>query len=126
MGSSDKGDCQVRREQWVRRLFPEGIPRLWCPPLTHFRADGQLDSQRIRAHLTALAPYVKGILVPGSTGEGWDLSGSEVRTLLEQVLEIARELRLKVLIGVLLGGAARMLVSALATAGQIVGMGRCV
>ena len=101
MGSSEMGACQVRREQWVRRLFPEGIPRLWCPPLTHFRADGQLDSQRIRAHLTALAPFVKGILVPGSTGEGWDLSRSEVRTLLEQVLEIARELGMKVLIGVL-------------------------
>lgn len=97
----DQDECRVRREQLVRAMFPEGIPRLWCPPLTHFQADGQLDTERIRAHLSALAPFVKGILVPGSTGEGWDLSSGEVRCLLEQVLGMARELGMKVLIGVL-------------------------
>ena len=37
------------RAALVRRLFPEGIPALWCPPLTHYTDDGGLDRDRIDA-----------------------------------------------------------------------------
>ncbi len=83
------------------QLFPQGIPRLWCPTLTHFRAAREPDPARIRAHLTSLAPSVRGILVPGSTGEGWEMNDADIRGLLAIVLEAARELGIRVLIGLL-------------------------
>ena len=83
------------------QLFPAGIPRLWCPTLTHFRAAHQPDPARIEAHLTALSPCVKGILVPGSTGEGWEMSDTDICDLLTIVIDLAANLDMKVLIGVL-------------------------
>lgn len=83
------------------QLFPAGIPRLWCPTLTHFRAAHQPDTARIQAHLTSLSPCVKGILVPGSTGEGWEMSDADIRDLLAMVTDLAADLEMKVLIGVL-------------------------
>src|SRR5688572_5903626 len=82
-------------------LFSQGIPRLWCPTLTHFRAAREPDAARIRAHLAVLAPRVGGILVPGSTGEGWEMSDADIRGLLGTVLDIAQALGVRVLIGVL-------------------------
>lgn len=82
-------------------LFPRGIPQLWCPLLTHFRAAGVLDEKRIRRHLTHLAPHARGILVPGSTGEGWEMDDGEVMDLLGVVLEAARGAEIPVLIGIL-------------------------
>lgn len=89
------------RQQIQAIQFPNGIPRLWCPTLTHFRAAREPDTQRIRAHLEALAPRVKGILVPGSTGEGWEMSDADIQGLLTFVLEAAHDLGVRVLIGVL-------------------------
>jgi len=83
------------------QLFPQGIPRLWCPTLTHFRAAREPDPARIRAHLASLAPHVRGILVPGSTGEGWEMSDADIRGLLAIVLEAAGGLGVRVLIGLL-------------------------
>jgi dihydrodipicolinate synthase/N-acetylneuraminate lyase len=83
------------------KLFPQGIPRLWCPTLTHFRAAREPDAARIRAHLAVLAPRVRGILVPGSTGEGWEMSDADIRGLLGIVLDAAQEQGVRVLIGVL-------------------------
>ena len=89
------------REALQSRLFPGGIPRLWCPTLTHFSAAQQPDAARIQAHLTSLSPHVKGILVPGSTGEGWEMSDADIRNLLIMVTDLAASLEMKVLIGVL-------------------------
>lgn len=89
------------REALQSRLFPGGIPRLWCPTLTHFSADQQPDAARIQAHLTSISPHVKGILVPGSTGEGWEMSDADIRDLLSMVTDLAASLEMKVLIGVL-------------------------
>jgi dihydrodipicolinate synthase/N-acetylneuraminate lyase len=91
----------TQREILVDNLFPEGIPRLWCPALSHFQADGSIDAARTERHLAAVAPYAKGIMVPGSTGEGWDMTDAQIRELLVVVLRSARELGLRVLIGVL-------------------------
>lgn len=89
------------RRDLKEQLFPGGIPALWCPLLTHFRAAGEPDAERIAAHLENLAPFVKGILVPGSTSEGWELTDSDIEKLLSIVLEISERLQVKVLIGVL-------------------------
>jgi 4-hydroxy-tetrahydrodipicolinate synthase len=105
----------TRRHTIIDSLFPAGVPRLWCPPLTHFRADGSLDQHRICRHLEAMSPSVQGVLVPGSTGEGWDLTDPETRQLLSIVLDAARDLDLHVLIGVLRHDVAEILAAIRAT-----------
>lgn len=89
------------RRRLHRRLFPEGIPRLWCPTVTHFQAARQPDPSRIARHLDTLAPYVGGLLVPGSTGEGWEMSDAEILELLEVLLELTPPRGMRLLIGVL-------------------------
>ncbi len=84
-----------------QRLFPAGIPRLWCPTLSFFSAAGEFDAARMAEHLQRLVPAVKGILVPGSTGEGWEMSDEQITDLLEIVLPIAAQLHMHVLIGIL-------------------------
>ena len=92
---------QTQRQTLVGTFFPAGIPRLWCPVVTHFRADGSIDQPRMVQHLEVLASYAGGILIPGSTGEGWDMDDSRVRELLLMALRAARKFDLKMLIGVL-------------------------
>ncbi len=82
----------------LRRMI---FPTLWCPLLTHYDDQGRIDAQRIARHLDFLAPSVRGFLVPGSTGDGWQLSDAEARTLLDVVIGLARERALQLLIGVL-------------------------
>ncbi len=89
------------RRQLVERLFPDGIPALWCPPLTHFDAQGRIDAPRMRAHLASMRPWVGGFLVPGSTGEGWELSADEVREVLAVALEAVAGEGGHLLVGVL-------------------------
>ena len=97
----DTSSVRQEREKLITVLFPTGVPRLWCPTLTHFRAKGELDPMRMERHLNHIAPYAKGLLVPGSTGEGWEMSDDDIRRLLEVVLEAARPAGVQVLVGVL-------------------------
>ncbi len=90
-----------QRRAWIDRRFPDGIPTLWCPPLTHYDSQGRPDQPRIARHLRSMAPYVKGLLVPGSTGDGWEMDDAEGRRLLDLVLDIAAELNVCVLAGAL-------------------------
>jgi len=90
-----------RRRDLLGRLFPDGPPRLWCPPLAHYTAEGELDGPRIAAHLDHLAPLARGWLAPGSTGDGWEMNPAEQREFLRLVLERARLRGAAVLIGVL-------------------------
>lgn len=91
----------TQRRALLDGLFPNGIPRLWVPPLTHYTADGSLDRSRIAAHLRHMAPYAGGWLVPGSTGDGWEMTAAEQRDLLDHVLAVAAACGASVLIGVL-------------------------
>jgi len=84
-----------------RSAFPSGVPQLWCPILTHFKAARVPDSDRIAEHLAKLSPFVKGILVPGSTGEGWEMDDGDVRRLLDIVLPAADAVGVRVLLGIL-------------------------
>ncbi len=89
----------------IRSLFPRGIPRLWCPLLTHYTAGPSggvvLDRARLRAHLASMQPWVKGFLIPGSTGEGWEMSDGEIRALLEVATEEVRAIGGRILVGIL-------------------------
>lgn len=89
------------RSQLLAQLFPEGVPKLWCPALTHYDRDGRIDAARIAAHLRHSSPNVKGFLIPGSTGDGWELDDPETRQLLRIAIQQASELQFHLLIGAL-------------------------
>lgn len=88
------------RAELLQRLFPDGVPFLWCPPLTHYDGECSIDRARTAAHLRHLSPYIKGFLIPGSTGDGWELSDGERRQVLELTLEQGQILKTHLLIGV--------------------------
>ncbi len=89
------------RQAWMRGLFPVGIPRLWCPLLTHYGPDGAIDFGRMEAHLDAISPWIGGYLIPGSTGDGWELDEEETLRVTEFALSQARRRGSRLLIGVL-------------------------
>ncbi|MEQ1824987.1 MAG: dihydrodipicolinate synthase family protein [Pirellula sp.] len=91
----------LARQAFLRGLFPNGVPRLWCPALTHFRAAKCPALERIQSHLSTIAPFVGGLLVPGSTGEGWEMGDADIREVLTHVLDASDRFGLRVLIGVL-------------------------
>ncbi len=96
-----KSAIASERAKLLLRIFPNGVPRLWCPPLTHYDPQGAIDRSRMAAHLRHLAPCVGGVLIPGSTGDGWELTAAERREVLTVGVEQAQQLRFQVLIGAL-------------------------
>jgi hypothetical protein len=89
---------QVQSRKEIGKFhFPFGIPRLWCPPLTHYKPDGSLDTNRIASHLRHLSPYVQTYLIFGSTGDGWELSDGEMSELLDFLILQAEELEIRLL-----------------------------
>ena len=94
-------DVENARRALVSKLFPEGVPALMCPPITHYDTGGALNVARIRAHVSVIARYAPCFLIPGSTGDAWELSPGEVRRLLEIHIELAREFGYTILIGAL-------------------------
>ena len=90
-----------QRQKLVRELVGEEMPRLWCPPLTHYTSEGSLDKERIAAHWASMLPNVNAFLVPGSTGDGWEMSDDEIKTLLNFTIELAGQLDVLFLVGVL-------------------------
>ena len=92
---------QEQRSSLIARLFPEGIPELWCPPITHYTPDGAIDTARIHAHLAFLSPHVRGLLASGSTGDGWELDDARYRSVVQADLAAASRHSYRVLIGAL-------------------------
>lgn len=89
------------RADMIKQLFPEGIPELWCPLITIYESSGRIDEERMKAHVREISPWVKNYLVPGSTGDGWEMNDEEVFRTLDIVLQIAAVSKVQVLIGIL-------------------------
>lgn len=66
-----------KRQVFVQLRFPAGVPRLWCPLLNHYGGDGVIDIERMSAHFQHIVTWVKGFLIPCSTGDGWELDDDE-------------------------------------------------
>jgi dihydrodipicolinate synthase/N-acetylneuraminate lyase len=96
-----KDSIAATRARLLKRIFPEGVPLLWCPPLTHYDRRGAIDGSRMTAHFRHLSPNVRGFLIPGSTGDGWELTRAERKQVLTIGLEQAQQLDFQVLIGAL-------------------------
>ena len=89
------------RAALTRRLFPEGVPALWSPTLVFYDEAGGIDRDRLLAHLGFMAPHVKGFLVPGSTGDAWEMRDEEAIAALDIAIDFAAPRRLDLLAGVL-------------------------
>lgn len=94
-------ETEFKRNENLTYYFPEGIPRLWCPLLAHYRDDGGLDLGRMEAHFKFVATRVKGFLIPGSTGDGWELSGRETAEFIAFALKSVKSFGSRLLLGVL-------------------------
>src|ERR1043166_4219749 len=62
---SGETSVAAARARLLTQVLPNGVPALWCPPLTHYDRDGGIDGARIEAHLRFLAPHVNGFLKGG-------------------------------------------------------------
>lgn len=85
----------------LARLAGTPVPRVWCPPLTHYADDGSLDLMRMAAHWDHLAGHVRGFLVPGSTGDAWEMEDGEIAALLGAALDLATTRPVRLLLGAL-------------------------
>jgi dihydrodipicolinate synthase/N-acetylneuraminate lyase len=94
-------DFPTNRSALLRLLFPDGVPQLWVPTLVFYDEAGGIDRERQLAHLAFMAPYVKGYLVPGSTGDGWDMTDVEAIAALESVIPFAMQHGLDLIVGIL-------------------------
>ena len=90
-----------QRNELQQKLIGETIPRLWCPPITHYKSDGSLDGARQKAHWRKMVRHVGGFLVPGSTSDGWEMAKDETDALLTQTLDLSADLDTRILVGVL-------------------------
>jgi dihydrodipicolinate synthase/N-acetylneuraminate lyase len=95
------GSTIDQRQALIQRFIGPSIPRLWCPPITHYTDVGHIDVARMASHWTAMVRHVGGFLVPGSTGEAWEMTPDEVAQLLDVALDLAVVLKTRVLVGVL-------------------------
>lgn len=94
-------DVPESRRHLLREMLGEPVPRLWCPPLTHYTPDVEIDQNRMAAHWSFMSPHVGGFLVPGSTGDAWEMNDHEIRGLIELSLELAAHSDVRLLMGVL-------------------------
>lgn len=94
-------DRQMERISLVQAMFPGGVPRLWCPLLTHYRDDKTIDFDRMESHFAYISPWVKGFLIPGSTGDGWELTEEETLQVAEFAVAHTRDKDIHLLIGLL-------------------------
>ena len=90
-----------QRREFQNRFIGPVIPRLWCPTVTHYTMEGKIDAARVRAQLDFLSTWVKGFLIPGSTGDGWEMSEAEILELLAIAVPTMRKNQTKLLVAVL-------------------------
>ena len=99
---SAMSEIAKKRAQLIARLFPEGFPSIWCPPLTHYTEDGKIDFERMNQHLDFLSPHINSFLMPGSTGDGWELTFDEFKEIVDFALSLCKSRKnIRVLIGLL-------------------------
>jgi dihydrodipicolinate synthase/N-acetylneuraminate lyase len=82
-------------------MIIKDFPLLWFPPLTYYRAGGMMDIDKMTEKLAKIYPYCRGVLIPGSTGDGWVLSQEKQEALVRFFLNGFPFGRFSVMIGAL-------------------------
>lgn len=95
------GNISEKRLNLLKQMAGDPVPRLWCPPLTHYTEGLEIDERRMAAHWNFMSPHVNSFLIPGSTGDAWEMEDSEIHNLIDISLDLAGEFNSKILIGVL-------------------------
>lgn len=98
---TDNHGFPTDRAALTGQLFPDGIPELWSPTLVFYDENGAIDAARQAAHLAFMAPHVKGLLVPGSTGDAWEMGDEEALAALDAAIPFAAEQGVHLLAGAL-------------------------
>lgn len=93
-----------KRKKLVNQLFETGIPELWCPLIVHYDNNGKFDVSRIESHLKQICKTIHTFLLFGSTGDGWELTDEEKIQLMAIYINLAKEYKFQMLIGVLQSG----------------------
>lgn len=88
-----------------------GFPVLWFPPLTFYKEGGEIDYDRMSVQLKKIRPFCKGVLVPGSTGDGWVLGREKSEDLVRFFLKSEGFDRFDIMIGALMPTADETLAS---------------
>lgn len=89
------------KQRMIERLFPNSMPKLWCPLLVQYNSSGEFDEPYINAHLTHLSNDLNAIMIAGTNGDGWALSDDELMSLLTIILPTARKHGLSIFIAIL-------------------------
>lgn len=86
MSSSSHGLSRSEpRSSRLDRLFPQGVPGLWCSMLTHYTPQGEIDWPRMEAHLSFMRQYVKGFVIAGHVGDGELLNTAQRQSLVDWI-----------------------------------------
>jgi len=89
------------RAALLRTLFPGGVPQLWSPSLFFYDGRGGFDRDRQAAHFAFMARHVGGFLIPGSTGDAWEMENDEAIAALDLAIDFAVPQGIDLLAGVL-------------------------
>jgi dihydrodipicolinate synthase/N-acetylneuraminate lyase len=98
----------TERAALMALLFPDGVPQLWSPSLFFYDGQGGFDRARQEAHFAFMTPHVKGFLIPGSTGDAWEMTDEEAVAALDLAIDFGAPRGLDLLAGVLRPDAAAM------------------
>ena len=79
-----------------------GFSELWFPPLTFYKEGGEIDYERIAVQMIKIRPFCKGVLVPGSTGDGWVLGSEKLEEIVRFFLRSDGFDRFDIMIGALM------------------------
>ncbi|MCK9273875.1 MAG: dihydrodipicolinate synthase family protein [Syntrophales bacterium] len=89
------------RKELLQSLFPTGIPRLWCPLVTHYTEGGVIDFSRMAAQFHYVFPDAEGFLMPSSTGDGWKLDNEKTIQIVDFAVSMSQETGCHLLLAVL-------------------------
>ena len=95
-------DTATKRKNMIDRLFPTGFPKIWCPALTHYTRGDEIYYRRIDKHIDFITPYINSFLIQGSTGDGWEFTFEEFKSVVDNSFKrLAEGREINILVGLL-------------------------
>lgn len=76
----------TKRASLIRGVLGDPPGRVWCPLLTPYRVSSEavrVDADRLGRHMRSIEAFVGGLLIAGSTGDGWDMDDGQFGEVVE-------------------------------------------